>query len=425
MSERPAHFRLRRKMHRATGRFLAAVAVLLSAPTQRLVAQSQEHSDSQPRSQLQGREPSDATPQDATATVIVEEAVPELAHRYSVGGRFEVVGHSFNAVSYVVQIAESMEEMAMDDFGEDLRPPRPVLLVLNRPTREPKAPPFSVSLQADGETLVFIRWSENTAFADICQAIASGLLRRLNRTIGAEVPVPHWFELAYGLKLEADVRPGVLAAFREDSLAADVPSMAAILQMQGPFTQDRTAAARPAFWLLRVLEQQIANAQQERVFRRAFLRGHPWQAVLERHFPGRLDKPRLREIEWRTAFQNAVRGRQPPFASLRESAQRVRSMARIVAEINGRDTALGPAELWPLRREPTVRTAVQFQLRSLKLEILRANPAYRNAFHSLGRIFEAVMAEELGAFRKSLALYRRDVDKSDQTAREVNGLLDW
>ncbi len=358
---------------------------------------------------------------------VLAQPEPSVSYRTSQERHFEIVGPDFAAVQSVQEIASAMETLGRRKFGITEAPLRPVSLQLNTVDPDTVAVAFSVKFYADGEAHVLIAWHEYVSFVDICQAVATGYLRQhsRDRDTSKGATVPDWLELATALELVTLLKPAVEDSFRERTLAADWMEGLAVLEARGPFGERLDAVRLHAYWMQEFISFYTIGVSDERLKLTAFLRGRPWQEVLANTRLRDHLKPDAFEVRWATDFQNIVRGREPPYFSMGESRTLVQRAAAIVAQLEGADRRLIGTQLWRWRENDRVRTGIRERLRTLKLDLLRINPVYQNALHSLGRCMEAILGDDEEAFREQQNQFISDMKAALNTQQELEKLLDW
>lgn len=354
----------------------------------------------------------------------------ELIETTTRDGIFHIVGRSFDATQTVAAIAAEMGGLGMDYFPHSARLD-PVVVEL-RPVDDAEAgrlPPFAIAPDAGTQVRVVIYWNERRTFSEVCQALASGFLRRVaNVEFGptAHAHTPAWLELAFAQMLQVRIRPTYIDAQARLARTGERLPVDAIFAAEGPFDPlEMNVLAQNSGWLMRLIESQ---AQSRRVLRqglRFVLGGGSPVRALEGMISEDLGNPAERELWWAVGFAQIVRGQTTPVYDLENSRTLIRTMAVVTAAVNGGDRRLTGWAIWEHREMETVALAVNLRLQELKLEIQKINPVYYNAMLSLGLYLEWVLAGVEEAAEKALADFESDLRAAYRLELAITRLLHW
>jgi len=363
----------------------------------------------------------------AARTLSAQDYPSEILERTSREGLFRVVGTDFGALQTVGAMTDQMERLGQRYFPEIRSIPEPIQVTL---LPNPKFPePYRISPQPNGNYLVYLAWNGDTRFGHVCQALASGFIRRAatwryGRDAGPDAP--DWLELAFGQLLEATIRPGYADTQGEEALVHPPLGLQELLTAQGPFDLEQKRVALNAVWFFRLLENRITDRQLLRKVLAAFLKDLEPSYILVKAFPHRFQSPQDLEMWWAVGFQAMARGRETPFFPMDQSREMVRSLAILTVDIDGQDRRLAGPILWELRERENVASALELRRREIKLELQRVNPVYYNALLSLGLFVDAALnAETSEIVRAQNQQFLRDFREGQGLELEIKRLLRW
>ncbi|MEO0794078.1 MAG: hypothetical protein AAFX93_02895 [Verrucomicrobiota bacterium] len=351
----------------------------------------------------------------------------DVLERTSRDGLFQVVGTDFAGLQTVGAMTDQMERLGLTYFPETRAIPASMRVTL---LSDPKfEEPYRINPQPNGNYFVYIAWTGDTRFRDVCQALASVYIRRAavwryGQSAGPQAP--HWLELAFGQLLESSIRPGYADTQREKALVRPPLGLEELLTVRGPFGLEQEKVALNAVWLFRLLENRISDRTLFRKVLAAFLKNLNPAYIMVKAFPGRFEDREEMEMWWAVGFQSMTRSRETPFFNMEQSRELIRSLAIVTADVGGQDRRMAGLSLWELRDVPTVEVATLQRHREVKLEIQRVNPVYYNAMLSLGLFFEtALNAEQQQIVNAQHDRFLSDYRDAQELELEVKRLLRW
>ncbi|WP_309395844.1 hypothetical protein [Cerasicoccus maritimus] len=351
----------------------------------------------------------------------------DILERTSRNGLFQVIGLSFDGTQTVGAMADQMERIGLRYFPEIRQIPLPIRVTLMSDANYNA--PYIIKQQPNGNYYVYIAWNEDTRFGDVCQALASSLVRRAavwRYGKSAGETAPQWLELALGQLLEAAIRPGYADVQREKALKRPPMGLDQLLNAEGPFGLEQEKVALNAVWFFRLLENRIPERTLFRKVLAAFLNDLNPNYVMVKAFPNAFENQQQLEMWWAVGFQAMARSRETPFFTMGQSRDMIRDLAILTVSIKGVDHRMAGMSLWQNRALPEVQSALQMRHREVKLELQRTNPVYYNAILSLGLFFEVAMnSEEAPPVEAANARFLSDYRDAQELELEIKRLLRW
>ncbi|WP_269540736.1 hypothetical protein [Cerasicoccus fimbriatus] len=351
----------------------------------------------------------------------------DILERTSRDGIFQIIGLSFDGTQTVGSMADQMERLGLRYFPEIRNMSLPIRVTLLSDSQIDA--PYTITFQPNGNYYVYIAWNEDTRFGDVCQALASALVRRaavwrFGQAAGNNAP--HWLELAMGQLLEASIRPGYADVQREKALKRPPLGLEELLTARGPFGIQQEQFALNSVWFFRLLENRIPDRTFFRRVLAAFLNDLNPNYVLVKAFPDKFDNKQDLEMWWAVGFQAMARSRETPFFTMPQSRDLVRELAIVTVNVKGQDQRMAGAALWEQRALPEVQAAMELRHREIKLELQRINPVYYNSMLSLGLFFEVAMsAENPEPVQVANSRFLTDYRSAQELELEIKRLLHW
>ncbi|GHC02615.1 hypothetical protein [Cerasicoccus arenae] len=354
-------------------------------------------------------------------------AAQDVLERTSRDNVFQIIGVDFNGTQTVGAMADQMERLGLRYYPEARNLQAPIRVsLLTEPDFDA---PYFVKQQPNGNYFIYIAWNEDTRFGDVCQALASGFIRRTavwRYGPSAGPLAPHWLELAFGQLLEAAIRPGYADVQRERALIRPPMGLEELLTARGPFELQQEKVALNAVWFFRLLENRIPDRTHFRRVLAAFLKDLNPNYVMVKAFPGQFDDQKSLEMWWAVGFQSMARSRETPFFTMEQSRELVRNLAIVTVSLNGQDRRMAGPSLWENRGSQEVQSAMELRHREIKLELQRVNPVYYNSILSLGLFFETAMsAQTAGPVNAANAHFLTDYRSAQELEMEIKRLLRW
>ncbi|MEM8550113.1 MAG: hypothetical protein AAGF10_04925 [Verrucomicrobiota bacterium] len=367
------------------------------------------------------------------------DAPPEVYIRTTENRFFEVAGTDFDSVQYVTDMAQAAGEHGADIFPLSNALPLPILVKLVPATDAGFELPYQIRPQPNGDVNVLVRWSEDTRYEDVCQALASGFLVRsaiwrFGQSAGTTVP--DWLELAMGLDLQIRLQPALIDQVVLTSRDQPSWTLARIFSLKGNQAMKLPEARSHSLWLMRYLRNQSPDREHYRRLMAGFLKNMPPVRLLVSAFPEKLSSQREMDLWWAVGYQATIRARQTPFFDSDESIRIVRDSSFVTAEIDGKDVRLGLDSLFAYRGNVALARAAQQRVREIKIDLQKINPIYYNSLLSLGLAYETWLdlptAEDSDDPSADEAFYTNAISRFDQDFKsaqfldlEIKRLLNW
>lgn len=354
-----------------------------------------------------------------------ELELPEIYHRTSDNHFFEVASLDFNSLQTVTQMAKEMGELGAGYFtlSNALRP----ILVQLKPEREVSfKTAYVIRPQVNGEVTVDIKWSEETVFEEVCQALASGFLNRaaiFHFGGEAAAKVPDWMELAFAQLLIGKLRPSYIDHQREFAMQKPMLTAEQIMRASAPFSEGQERVGINAFYFLHFLKSELKADAFERAML-GFLSGYDPLSVVKDHFP-EFNSRKDMELWWAVGFQQIVRSRQGAFYSLRESREWIERLTSITLESESGEERLVGVKLWERRDVAGMDAEILHRLREIKLQIQKINHVYFNALLSLGLSFESLQNGSEQDFYAQYEQFLTDYEEAVLLDSSIQQLLDY
>jgi len=305
---------------------------------------------------------------------------------------------------------------------------RPVFVQLIPDDEATFKSPYRLYLNKHGEAIVSIRWGKKTRFSNVCQAVVRGFILQwtyIKYGYKRTKRIPAWLDLAFSLKLEARLRPRYHDFFKDKAKHLPVLSISQILQENAALKYNLKNLALHSYWLFECIRKESLSRSVFNRFITRVLAGQDVKAIIDEEYigsKGRKDA-KSEHLWWAVMLHDLVSGNNAWLYSMEESRYLIHRYGIITVEIDGADTRFSLKEVWEQRKAGSVRAAIQWALREIKLEIYSINPVYHNAMHSLGRIYETLLGDNHDDYLKLKAQFSEDYYIAAEVQKRISKLM--
>lgn len=356
-----------------------------------------------------------------------ESAVPQAPSTVRKGS-FEVTGPDVLSAHYVAAVGDLLTQRLSRVLPAPGRATQPVAVDLlpEEDERASAMAPFGTRLYRGGQVVVTIVWGEATTRATVERALAQAYLSYLSGAYsGGRIHVPLWLELASQHLARVQAVPA-----HSQALAARIdrnrpPRLEEIfaLDRAEPVGEDMDAYA---YWLLRFLSRESRNRVEVQNFLIRLLRGEEAMLALRAAFGDRLRTAEEARLWWLVGLGEIVGNPRSPILPAPDSRRRVGELARLTFAVEGGEERLFPEDLWEKRESPALRRELRRRLRVVQLELDTIHPFYHNALLSMGRVWQAVLAEAEAEeeYEEAVLAFQHDTRAGEELWEDVSGILD-
>lgn len=309
-----------------------------------------------------------------------------------------VVAENATAASAILDIGQAVVEVGQREwlFGRTLRESVIVRLIEAAPAG-PEDAPYAVRFAKDGPVTLSLRWHAEAPFDDVVQGLAHALLvaNVRERARGQAPAPPPWLVHALALETQVALQPLRRQWLAREALSMELPALEQLMELTAYFGGDRRRLALASYWLVQTLRAEaVDRSAYERLLSERLREEGGREALDALVFGTELDDA-ARELWWAVHFQAQVRSRLGPVLPLEDSRRLLERLSLLRAFVAEAEREFAPADLWPVRSDAAVRSAVFQRVREVKVEVPAINPVYHNALLSLGAFYEVLLREDV------------------------------
>ncbi len=247
------------------------------------------------------------------------------------------------------------------------------------------AGPYVIKPGDNGAPTALVRWSADTAFFDVCQALCTATLQNIVyvKDGNAAGRVPDWLRLGLAAWLEAAIKPAMMDEYADQARRVPMLAMRQIMSAQAPAGEDVRILTVNAFWLMMFLNDESGNPSVAHALFDALAVGINPAPLLGTAFPGKFDDPRALELWWQVGFRDELARHLPPFQPIDQTRALLDELATVQIVRANIPQRVALDEAWDGHADKNVRDIVEKTLLSARYTPNRANPVYKNALVSL------------------------------------------
>lgn len=322
---------------------------------------------------------------------------------------------------------------------------------------------FSVSIDDNGDISIVAKWSEELSLGEFCTLISGAMLRRICMDIhGTDKSknIPYFLDLAFTSELERRLRPGFAQDLARLTIEENVPHLSQVMQFERGLG-DIEKQASHSYWAIRALEA-IAPSRAKFV---AFMRGallasnakrlssgveKKWSIEMpDFESPENLDENTEKTVEqneakeqenspskeelldaknfylyWACVVTGEKISRLGGVQSIKDSRLETLRLAviQVSDEEGDRYGITDFNQLWEMREEKQIRSALRSRIIEIKVALTLSNPVYYNSLLALGKVFEAILNDD-DSYASSFEDFKKECQHAYLTEDRVIKLM--
>lgn len=341
----------------------------------------------------------------------------------SANNQFEVVAVDLRSARFVEELSRHVVDRSsrfLERHKMDF--PQRVLVRLKPERFVDFEGAYRLTLEPGGFVTLDLRWTEALELATCCRALSEALLLRyslFNFGLAAAEQLREWTVSVLTYRTLLGLRPASREALFAAVQAEELPPVPDLLAQ----TWDAPDQGVAGYLLLRTLSAAGLGQQVERRLFRAAVAGRDVAPALTTI----LDAGRSAEAipgfgRWWTTYLPELSGTGATvFERIAVSRQWIDQLSRFQFE----GEPINLKQLWERRDDPEMRAIVEARLEIVRFRINRVNPAYFNAAHSLGLLFETILeGDRAHEFIGSLGAFLSDFEDTKAIESIVRAHLD-
>lgn len=275
-----------------------------------------------------------------------------------------------------------------------------------------------------GDYGLVMRWDENTPMAELAERLVEVYLRQITFTKAdreTAEQVPDWLISAFGMRLQARIRPGLRFYLQEATRGLDVPALRDVVNSGNLSTYGLDDRLRH-FWLLEMLNRLMTGETRRRNFFGELLTGANLLDQLMQEEPSLRDNPDVLETWWVVGLQEEIWRMTVPTESVQRSRDRLNRLWTFELLRDGQPFFPELEELWNLRQNEVVLGMAESKIQQIELTISMVNPAASNAFLTLGQTLNALRGGRESEFLRRLQEAREEMEILDSILLEMQAI---
>jgi PIN domain nuclease of toxin-antitoxin system len=343
---------------------------------------------------------------------------------------FEIVGPDLRSVSRMNHLSMLTVETAaryLEDEG--LAFPMPILVSLRPGPYAEHADAYRIRVRERAAVQVDIRWEASLELSTAIQALSEALLTQytiFNYERSIDVKIPAWPVASVAEETLIGLRASRFLDSLSDIRGNPPPELLTILKSK---LGSRDRAADFGYWLNQCLKSAgVDRATIQRLFRMALAGIEMDQALIVAIQPTAPElAPIDLEVWWQERMSVLLEREYEVVDSMEETRIWMSAVSNFDAPIQTEAGVLqlNLRTLWKHRDSEALIELVEARYEILRLRMLRANPAYFNAAHSLGSLFEVLLQDGPShKFVHALAVFLSDMEDAKAMQEAIQLHLD-
>lgn len=343
---------------------------------------------------------------------------------------FEIVGPDLRSVSRMNHLSMLTVETAaryLEDEG--LAFPMPILVSLRPGPYAEHADAYRIRVRERAAVQVDIRWEASLELSTAIQALSEALLTQytiFNYGRSIDVKIPAWPVASVAEETLIGLRASRFLDSLSDIRGNPPPELLTILKSK---LGSRDRAADFGYWLNQCLKSAgVDRATIQRLFRMALAGIEMDQALIVAIQPTAPElAPIDLEVWWQERMSVLLEREYEVVESMEETRIWMSAVSNFDAPIQTEAGVLqlNLRTLWKHRDSEALIELVEARYEILRLRMLRANPAYFNAAHSLGSLFEVLLQDGPShKFVHALAVFLSDMEDAKAMQEAIQLHLD-
>lgn len=343
---------------------------------------------------------------------------------------FEIVGPDLRSVSRMNHLSMLTVETAaryLEDEG--LAFPMPILVSLRPGPYAEHADAYRIRVRERAAVQVDIRWEASLELSTAIQALSEALLTQytiFNYGRSIDVKIPAWPVASVAEETLIGLRASRFLDSLSDIRGNPPPELLTILKSK---LGSRDRAADFGYWLNQCLKSAgVDRATIQRLFRMALAGIEMDQALIVAIQPTAPElAPIDLEVWWQERMSVLLEREYEVVDSMEETRIWMSAVSNFDAPIQTEAGVLqlNLRTLWKHRDSEALIELVEARYEILRLRMLRANPAYFNAAHSLGSLFEVLLQDGPShKFVHALAVFLSDMEDAKAMQEAIQLHLD-
>jgi hypothetical protein len=343
---------------------------------------------------------------------------------------FEIVGPDLRSVSRMNHLSMLTVETAaryLEDEG--LAFPMPILVSLRPGPYAEHADAYRIRVRERAAVQVDIRWEASLELSTAIQALSEALLTQytiFNYERSIDVKIPAWPVASVAEETLIGLRASRFLDSLSDIRGNPPPELLTILKSK---LGSRDRAADFGYWLNQCLKSAgVDRATIQRLFRMALAGIEMDQALIVAIQPTAPElAPIDLEVWWQERMSVLLEREYEVVESMEETRIWMSAVSNFDAPIQTEAGVLqvNLRTLWKHRDSEALIELVEARYEILRLRMLRANPAYFNAAHSLGSLFEVLLQDGPShKFVHALAVFLSDMEDAKAMQEAIQLHLD-
>jgi PIN domain nuclease of toxin-antitoxin system len=312
---------------------------------------------------------------------------------------------------------------------EGLAFPMPILVSLRPGPYAEHADAYRIRVRERAAVQVDIRWEASLELSTAIQALSEALLTQytiFNYGRSIDVKIPAWPVASVAEETLIGLRASRFLDSLSDIRGNPPPELLTILKSK---LGSRDRAADFGYWLNQCLKSAgVDRATIQRLFRMALAGIEIDQALIVAIQPTAPElAPIDLEVWWQERMSVLLEREYEVVESMEETRIWMSAVSNFDAPIQTEAGVLqlNLRTLWKHRDSEALIELVEARYEILRLRMLRANPAYFNAAHSLGSLFEVLLQDGPShKFVHALAVFLSDMEDAKAMQEAIQLHLD-
>tara|TARA_R100000027_G_scaffold67699_1_gene67936 strand:- start:17430 stop:18605 length:1176 start_codon:yes stop_codon:yes gene_type:complete len=325
-----------------------------------------------------------------------------------------------------LQIARKIGREVIEVCNDLLTPPLeriPIIAVKLVPDGRGNLEGVSHRLYQDiaGDYGLAVSWNQQLSASLFVQALTESYLRQLVFTLSdvkrAE-ETPPWLIAGTSLRVQTDLRPALVEYLKElgrESQMVSLEDLVAKTQLSELTPSDHIAS----FWFLELISRQLGTEKKVRNFFDTVIAGrNPLELLAQQSEKIRTFSNGI-EGWWVIGFQDLVHRENGIVLSLDRSARQLQILNRFELIERNQPIYTTAAGLWELRKNDTIKEAINGRLRDIAAVLPRVNPVYFTTFQRLGLVFQSLLENDSETFQERVEVFNEELNRANLIADDV------
>jgi hypothetical protein len=349
--------------------------------------------------------------------------LPSIEGRY-----FEVVGTDYRSVSYVNELGSYVVEVCSRYLQLSASEASPRIFIGLRPEdRVDFEGDYQIRQTSRGGVSLDLRWEAALTQETLCYALVDAHVTRyaiFNYGPHAVDRIRLWAISTLAAQAYLSLRPAQQVSYIQESRKDGVSELRPLLQLNVADAAN-PPSPRAGYWVAASLAQFGFDRTAMGDLIEKAVAGVDVSAELEQ-FIQATDADLTLQDWWQGQVAELMRAESEVYETMEASLEWLTLMVDFEAyRAEGGGELVNLRSLWKLREDEALRSILSARSEIIRLRLDRVNPAYYNAAHSLGVLYEtALNGERIDSFIHALVLYLSDWEDTKRLHKQVVEALD-